>query len=264
MGEIFEEGSEGNFVADGAWIPEEHKAEESLKNITNFGDLVKGYVNAQHTIGKKGVIIPEEGASDEEMNAFHTAMGRPEKATDYEFAKPNLPDGMEFDEKLDAGFREFAHKNGLSQKKAAAISDWYNGNMIEAYGANTKAIKANQEESVALLKKTWGKDADANFALAEKAFKTFVPDETKQAMFGKLGDSPALIEAFLSIGKAMSEDKLVAGNENINVDAKKEIEKIKLDPNHAFNKANDPGHDAAVEAMTALYKQAYPKLAQSA
>jgi len=153
MGEIFEEGSEGNFVADGAWIPEEHKAEESLKNITNFGDLVKGYVNAQHTIGKKGVIIPEEGASDEEMNAFHTAMGRPEKATDYEFAKPNLPDGMEFDEKLDAGFREFAHKNGLSQKKAAAISDWYNGNMIEAYGANTKAIKANQEESVALLKK---------------------------------------------------------------------------------------------------------------
>lgn len=257
--EIFEEGGEGNFVADGAWIPEEHKAEESLKPITNFNDLVKGYVNAQKTIGKKGVIIPGEGASEEEIGAFHKSLGRPDNPADYEFAKAELPEGMVADEKIEGVFRDIAHKNGLSNATASAIVAGINKHMIDSYKSNNESIQADQIATKASLDKIWGKDAEANMELASRAFKTFVPDKAKQEMFGKLGDNPVLIEAFLAIGKAMSEDKLAGGDGvGVGVDAQKAIEKIKLDPKHPFNIANDPGHDAAVKEMQTLYMQAYP------
>ena len=265
MGDIFEEGTEdGTFVADGAWIPEELKGEESLKEVHNFTDLTKGYVEAQKTIGKKGVIIPADDASEDEMNAFHTAMGRPATSKEYKFDKPTLPEGMEFDEKMDTGFREFAHKNGFSQKKAAAASDWYNKTLIDAFNGNTKAIQDNQVEQKRLLTKKWGKDADANFTAATNAFKKYVPDPVKQEAFGKLGDNPILLETFLQISKGMKEDTEEHGGDNTNKDLIAEIKKIKLDVNHPFNKENDAGHAQAVKDMDTMYATAYPKLAQSA
>ena len=263
MGDIFEEGTQ-DFVADGAWIPEELKGEESLKEVHNFSDLTKGYVEAQKTIGKKGVIIPGDDASDDEVNAFHTAMGRPATSPEYKFDKPTLPDGMEFDEKMDASFREFAFKNGFSQKKAAAASDWYNKTLIDAYNGNTKAIQDNQVEQKRLLTKKWGKDADANFNAATNAFKKYVPDPVKQEAFGKLGDNPILLETFLQISKGMKEDTEEHGGDNTNKDLIAEIKKIKLDVNHPFNKENDAGHAQAVKDMDTMYATAYPKLAQSA
>jgi len=263
MGDIFEEGTQ-DFVADGAWIPEELKGEESLKEVHNFSDLTKGYVEAQKTIGKKGVIIPGDDASDDEVNAFHTAMGRPATSPEYKFDKPTLPDGMEFDEKMDASFREFAFKNGFSQKKAAAASDWYNKTLIDAYNGNTKAIQDNQVEQKRLLTKKWGKDADANFNAATNAFKKYVPDPVKQEAFGKLGDNPILLETFLQISKGMKEDTEEHGGDNTNKDLIAEIKKIKLDVNHPFNKENDAGHAQAVKDMDTMYATAYPKLVQSA
>ena len=263
MSDIFEEGTQ-DFVADGAWIPEELKGEESLKEVHNFSDLTKGYVEAQKTIGKKGVIIPADDASEDEVNAFHAAMGRPATSKEYKFDKPTLPDGMEFDEKMDAGFREFAFKNGFSQKKAAAASDWYNKTLIDAFNGNTKAIQDNQVEQKRLLTKKWGKDAEANFAAATNAFKKYVPDPVKQEAFGKLGDNPILLETFLQISKGMKEDTEEHGGDNTNKDLIAEIKKIKLDVNHPFNKENDAGHAQAVKDMDTMYATAYPKLAQSA
>ena len=252
-------GEDGSFVEN--WrenLSEDIREDKTLANLKNFNDMAKMVVDGQKTIGKKGVIIPGEDASDEEMNAFHTSMGRPEKATDYEFTKQELPEGMEFDEKMDTAFREFAHKSGYSQKQAAGASDWYNKTMIDAHNANNKAITENQAEAMTSLKKIWGKDTPANMELAEKAFKTYVPDEAKQKMFGKFGDEPILIEAFLAVGKGMSEDSNVGSGGAVGVDAKAEIEKIKLDPKHAFNIANDAAHDKAVKDMHDLYLKAYP------
>lgn len=261
--EIFVEG-EDNFVADGAWIPEEHRGEESLKNITNFNDLVKGYVNAEKMAGKKSLVVPGEGASEDEVNAFHTAIGRPEKASDYKFEKTKLPEGMVADEKMEGVFRDIAHKHGLNQTAASAIVAGINNYMIEGFNTNNKAIEANQTESVKLLKTIWGKDYDANFKLAETAFKSFSPDAETQEMFGELGNNPAVIRTFQKIGQAMSEDKLKGGDGGgVGVDAQKKIKEIKLDPKHPFNITNHPKHEEAVAEMQTLYKQAYPDKAPS-
>jgi len=166
---------------------------------------------------------------------------------------------MVTDEKMEVAFTTLAHKHGLSNKSASAIVDGINEHMIGAFNTNNESTKADQIAAKALLAKKWGKDADTNWKLAERAFKTFVPDEVNQKMFGKLGDNPVVAEMFLAIAKGMSEDKLIGGEGvGVGVDALKEIKKIKLDPKHAFNVANDPGHDEAVAAMQSLYKQGYP------
>jgi len=257
--EIFEEGGEGNFVSDGAWIPEEHRGEKCLESIKDFSSLVKLGVEGQKLAGKKGLTVPGEGASEDEINAFHIATGRPEKASDYKFEKAKLPEGMVADEKMEGVFRDIAYKNGLNNKAASAIVAGINNYMIDGYNTNKKAIEDNQKASVEILKKVWGKDYDANFKLAENAFKAFAPDEETQAMFGELGNNPAIIKTFVKIGQAMSEDKLkgIAGG-GVGVDAIKKIREIKLDPKHPFNKANDAKHDEAVAEMQILYKAAYP------
>lgn len=258
--EIFDENGEGNFVEtwkDG--LDEGVRGEKSLEAIKDFGSLVKGYVEGQKMSGKKGLVVPGDGASPEEINAFHTAIGRPEKATDYKFEKAKLPEGMVADEKMEGVFRDIAHKHGLNQTAASAIVAGINQYMIDGFNTNNKATEDNQKASVELLKKTWGKDYDANFKLAETAFKSFAPDAATQEMFGELGNNPAVIQVFTKIGKAMSEDKLKGGDGGgVGEDALKKIKEIKLDPKHPFNKANDPKHDEAVAEMQVLYKAAYP------
>ena len=258
--EIFDENGEGNFVEtwkDG--LDEGVRGEKSLEAIKDFGSLVKGYVEGQKMAGKKGLVVPGEGASDEERNAFFTAVGRPEKATDYKFEKAQLPDGMVADEKMEGVFRDIAHKHGLNNAAASAIVSGINKYMIDGFNTNNKATEDNQKASVELLKKTWGKDYDANFKLAETAFKSFAPDAATQEMFGELGNNPAVIQVFTKIGKAMSEDKLKGGDGGgVGEDNIKKIREIKLDPKHPFNVANDPKHDEAVAEMQVLYKAAYP------
>ena len=258
--EIFDENGEGNFVEtwkDG--LDEGIRGEKSLEAIKDFGSLVKGYVEGQKLVGKKGLVVPGDGASDEERNAFFTAVGRPEKATDYKFEKAQLPDGMVADEKMEGVFRDIAHKHGLNNAAASAIVSGINKYMIDGFNTNNKATEDNQKASVELLKKTWGKDYDANFKLAETAFKSFAPDAATQEMFGELGNNPAVIQVFTKIGKAMSEDKLKGGDGGgVGEDTIKKIREIKLDPKHPFNVANDPKHDEAVAEMQVLYKAAYP------
>lgn len=261
--EIFVEG-EDNFVEtwrDG--LDESMRGEKCLEGIKSFPDLVKSVVNAQHTIGKKGVIIPGEDATPEETNAYHVAIGRPEKASDYKFDKAELPKGMVADEKMEGVFRDIAHTHGLNQAQASAIVGGINNYMIEGFNANNKAIEDNQAASVALLKKVWGKDTDANFALAERAFKTYVPDPVKQEAFGELGDSPALLEAFLAIGKAMSEDNLKGGGGlGAGVDATKKLAEIMNKKDHPYFNAKAPGHKEAVAEVQALNDIIHPEPAK--
>lgn len=258
--EIFEEGGEGNFVEtwrDG--LSEDMRGEKSLEVIKDFPSLVKGYVEGQKLSGKKGLVVPGEGASEDEVNAFHTAIGRPEKASDYKFERVKLPEGMVADEKMEGVFRDIAHKHGLNQTAASAIVSGINNYMIEGFNTNSKSIEENQKESVKLLKTIWGKDYDANFKLAETAFKSFAPDAETQEMFGELGNNPAVIRTFQKIGQAMSEDKLKGGDGGgVGVDAQKKIKEIKLDTKHPFNVINHPKHEEAVAEMQVLYKQAYP------
>ncbi|MBE9571440.1 MAG: hypothetical protein IMF11_12485 [Proteobacteria bacterium] len=256
--EIFND--EGSFVEN--WretLPEDIKADKTLGDIKDLPTMARMIVDGQKLVGKKGLTVPGEGATPEEINTFHTAIGRPEKASDYKFEKIELPKGMVPDEKMEGVFRDIAHRNGLNQTAASEIVTGINNYMIEGFNTNNKAIEEDQKAAKALLEKKWGNKSAENWKKAERAFKIYVPDPVKQEAFGEFGNIPILIEAFLAVAEGMSEDTLKGGGGGgVGEEALKKIREIKLDPKHPFNIANDPKHDEAVAEVSRLYKQGYP------
>ena len=96
-------------------LPEDIRNERSLDSIKTFGTLAKSFVSAQKMIGANKVAIPGENATADEINAFHKALGRPDKMEDYSLDGIELPEGITLDDNITKQFREFAFNHGMSQ-----------------------------------------------------------------------------------------------------------------------------------------------------
>ena len=107
-----------------ASLPEDLRTDPSLTDIKDVGNLAKSYINGQKLIGKNRIALPDEKATDEEMSAFYSQVGRPEKSDGYQFGdRPELPEGMEYDEGFETQFKDMAYQSGLSAKQAKAIQE---------------------------------------------------------------------------------------------------------------------------------------------
>lgn len=124
--------------------------------------------------------IPGEKASDEEREAFLNKLGRPPKADEYAFTVPeSLPENMPYDGERATTFKNFAHAQGLTQKQAAAIHDWYVENAVNDFSNAAAADDARKAEiakaETEKLEKRWGpmsgETAKANLAFADRALR---------------------------------------------------------------------------------------------
>jgi len=106
-------GPDGKFLDN--WkdsLPEEIRHEKSLDMVTDLPGAMKQLVNAQKMIGKDKIVIPGEGASQEEKDAFQIALGRPETKDGYTVEIPDdLKDVFGVEES-----QEMAFALGLSQE----------------------------------------------------------------------------------------------------------------------------------------------------
>ena len=100
-------------------LPEDIRNERCLDSIKTVGTLAKSFVSAQKMIGANKIALPGENATPDEIDAFHRALGRPDKQEAYSVEGIELPDGIELDDQMVEGFREYAFKHGMSQKDFA-------------------------------------------------------------------------------------------------------------------------------------------------
>ena len=109
---------------------------ENIEGLGTIGDLGQSFIDLQgesasskeqmDTLNKQlenSIQKLGEDASDEDKAAFFNALGRPEEATGYDLKKPDLPEGLIYDEAMEGRFRDAAHKFGLSQAQAEAGTD---------------------------------------------------------------------------------------------------------------------------------------------
>lgn len=136
--------------------------------------------------------------------------GAPEK---YEF-KP--AEGQELDAAALEQFEPIARELNLTNEQAQK--------MVDLYG--TKIMPMVQQQQVEAWQKTteqWAADVKAdkeiggdklisNLSAAQRAIAQFGTPELKEYLEGTgLGNHPELVKAFVKVGKAMSEDKVVTG-----------------------------------------------------
>ena len=247
-------------------LPEDIRNDPSLADIKDVGSMAKSYINGQKLIGKNRIALPGEGATDEEMSAFYSQLGRPEKADGYQFGdRPSLPEGMQYDEAFETQFKDLSYKAGLTPKQAKAIYDGYHDYISKKTELAGESDSQKAAEWVNSLKQEFGKAYDERIDLAKRAVDSYGDTNLKQWLQESgNGNNPMFVKLFAKIGEGIAEGKTDATQARSFVmtpdQAQQEIARYNRDQTFmtAYTSGDHPGHREAVSKMDGLYKLAYP------
>lgn len=247
------------FMADeaGTFKPGWAKAagvDESLEaKFRTFKGLSDSYINLEKTLSKDKVPLPGKDATDADLDAFYAKVGRPEKPDGYGFKRPDDLDASMWDDKRVADFSNLAHKLGLTPRQAQGIID----HELVTARAMAKAAADRPAETVALLRKEWGADADAKLAAASAIAKQLGGDEIVGDPL--LANHPGFIRAFAKVAEALAEKPGVPGARSQALGAaggiQAEIDKVMNDPADPYWNEQHPNHDARMAYMLDMRRQ---------
>lgn len=215
-----EGGEGGSSEADPSWY-ENLSAEADGESASNrdwiktkgFKDLdsfAKAYRAAEKAIYDSGRIkIPGEGATAEEVAAFHKALGVPESPQGYEFKAPMGDDGkpIALDQGVLSRIAESAHKSGVPKAAAEAlVADYIQGELDQLATAQ-RELDAQAQSWV----KAQGGEANAKIAAVDRAARALdLSKEDMQALRAAWGPEKAL-NIMARLGEGMAEDTLIGG-----------------------------------------------------
>ena len=197
-------------------LPSDLRSNPTLERIDSIEALAKEHVNVQKLIGAEKIEKPKEDWTEDQWSEFYLKLGRPADPKDYEL-------DIEIPEELpwDTGFQEtmvgLMHKAGLSSAQANQLLKGYIDSVSGQYQEASGTLAQTREEGIQNLKNEWGKSFDAQVDLAKRAFVAGAGegfDELAGLQLAdglKLGDHPAVIKAFATLGAKMSEHGLVGG-----------------------------------------------------
>ena len=232
-------------------LPEDLRGEKSLENIKDFRHLAQSYVHAQKAVGAKKLAIPGEHATPDEMAAFYNALGRPEKADDYKTDGLTIPQGVTFDETMLKDFREFAHKNGVSQKVFGKMLEYDALRAAKSAELAAQTAKQEYDETVAKLQSEFGAKLPDVILQCNKAMETFGLKDVLESK--NLLNNYDVIKALTLIGSKISESKLVDGDRSgIDNTPQRRLDDIVNNPDDPFYKKDHPAHADRVAEVRRL------------
>ncbi len=240
-------------------IPESFK-DTPVGKYKTFGEIVKGYGEAQKLIGAKGVIMPGENADQTEIDKFQITMGRPEKSDGYKYEPlKDLHADLKITPEVEANFSKFAHKHGLSQKQAAGIRGEYFGMLSQGLTKKDEVDQKAKHETEAALRTEWGAEYNTKLKRTQSLIDKFGGEGAIEA-FGDLGNNPAVLKILASIADKFSEDSFTLGSthtESTISEAQRKINEILANKEHMYHKTG-PGHKEAMAEMTRLNEIVHP------
>lgn len=191
-------------------LPEDLRAEPSLRNFTDPVSLAKSYVHAQRMIGADKIPLPGKSATDDEWRQVYKRLGAPDNPKGYDFKVS--PDAMR-DTEIEA-FRAAAFEAGLNGKQAGRIAQFLEGTVTQSRAAMEEGLQAVRQEGEQELRREWGQAFDQQVQLAHKAAVTFLGStdllDTVELADGRLlGDHPAIVKMFANLAKEIGEDNLL-------------------------------------------------------
>lgn len=180
-------------AADTFKVPDTYAKEEWAKNIKGVEDLFNQFANSQKLLGKKGVIVPGEKATPQEIAEFHKALGVPEKEEEYKF---QMPEGVAADENEDKTLRTLMKKHGISKKAAEGLVADYRASIFEGTKAEKEKAAALDAEFDRYLDNIYGPEKSAKISQFKEVVKKTL-DPKFHALIGKMDNSSALLLAGL-------------------------------------------------------------------
>ena len=191
-------------------LPEEYRSEPSLRNFKDVGGLAKSYLSAQRMVGAENIAKPSQSWTDDQWDQHHIHSGRPDTSQGYEFKL----DGQLADSTLE-GFRESAHKAGLSGKQAQSVAEFMDSSLGQMQTDRADQAETLRHEGEQELRQQYGKAYDQKLDLAIGAARQMLGDkvdilENVELSDGRLlGDHPEIIRLFSAFAEQIGEDNLV-------------------------------------------------------
>jgi hypothetical protein len=235
----------------------------AAKNVRSAADLASAYAKAD--AGMAGLIpLPKEGQWDDGARA---KLGIPATADAYRITRPQLPEGIPYDEALEKAVLPVAHKLGLTPQQLQGLVDFIADHRVAETTANIEALQAGMDEAEAALRKEWGAGYERQLALAARTAKRFGGEELVAALNDSgFGNNPHLARAFAKIAGLLAEDTMKGDGTPTRpaVDAAlAEIARIQgealKDPKHPWINAQHPEHESTLERMRQLFAAAHPE-----
>lgn len=261
-------------------LSDDLKGNESLSTFEDVNALATSFIETKALVGS-GLRFPSEDSSDDDRKAFidkvmekaPTLMLKPdfdneEQSTEFfrTLGLPNDSAGYEtpkfeelaFDEKREGFLRELAHKTNLTKSQFNALT----AGMLEFDHGILSAGESQTSEAMAALKQEWGMTWKERRGLANKVRETFldfIPEAQMDAQ---------TIKALHAIGTQLGSGEGTELGDLRNegggtgkmtpAEALGKIEDIMNNAEHAYWISAHPGHQAALDAMVELRKQADP------
>ncbi len=258
-------------TADG-WKGQLDEGIRSHPSLASFEDNAEGllnaaksYVHVQPVLGLEKIAVPGKDSPKEVVDQAFQKLGWPETVEGYGYERPSVPEGYPVDEDFEKAFLAKAHELRFNAEQLKGMSDFYYDYTGKAFTALTGKMEEDTEKTDLALRRMWGKAYTQNAALADKVMATFGDkDFTQYLEETGLGNSTAMIKFLATVGKAISEDKMV-GKPMTSFkspdEARAEISKLRGDAEFMkrYNDKSHPEHKAAVDQLAALHGAAYPE-----
>lgn len=252
-------GSGGQGGAQPSWrdsLPDDLKNSAALLQINDIPALAKSYVETKAMVGKKGVLLPGEKATEAEWNAFYDSLGRP--ALDKYDVK--VPEGRKIPDAALKEFKENMHKIGLPPKQAQAVLDFYEAREAAQDKDRNDARNRQVEENVATLKKEWGEAFEHKGKLANRPLNELLKGEMKEwVLKNGLGNDPTLARFLVEVEGLMAEDSIrgEGGGKfgQTPAEIKAEIDAIRTAKDSPYWDQKHPGHQSAVAKVNGLMQR---------
>jgi len=252
-------GGGGNPPALNTVIPESYRDKDWVKQNTKDPETFFKWVdNLNTTVGKKGVIIPGEKATPEEINTFRTALGVPGKPEEYEFVEIDELKGSKRIAETDLAVKKLMHEAGISKDGAKKLQSGFEKMM---YAEHLKVVEANKAVDKAFddtAVKLFGDQKDLAMTNAKKLLQENNSPEVL-AMIDKLDNNSLLVlTAALNgiVNKYIKEDAFRGGagaggtgSESYEALSAQQRELMK---NPAFSDYRHADHQKVMDQNTAL------------
>ncbi len=205
-----------------AWMdqnPDDLKDNEVLARRPTIEALSRDFLDL-HGKSESSIQHLGENPTDEERNAFYSALGRPETPEGYKFEAFKMPEDIPYDDALDKWHRQTAHELGLNQDQASGYYDRWNTRMKAAYEEVQGKVGQRRTQAMDALKALpeWGSKTPVNLDTGKRALDTLMGEMGDRGPLLRafldesgLGDHPLMVELGWRIGRKLMPDKIVTG-----------------------------------------------------
>lgn len=248
-------------------IDNQFREDPSISKFSNVNDLVKEHVNLQSLLGRKGVILPKEGDSEEIWNKYRSEMNVPSEFSGY------LNEETSEENELPSHLAKVAHENNLSLDQYQNIIKGYESWQQEYNVISEKEINLKTNENINSLRKEWGRAFEAKTDIGASALNNLTNGNSEaianmQLSDGTfLGNNPDFIRIMASVGETLQEKGLMEGiTSNTSAmspeEAQSKIAGMMADPEKAailFSQDFHPSKEELVKERERLLSFAYPQ-----